>query len=162
MTPDRVKAIRCALRRSDGRKPTQKQVSAFLRMGEVSVARYEAGASVPCTSNALMIEMLTDRHTVERIAQANKRDGVFSDIRLADRCWGCGSYNNATELIDQKDEGRGNVPPFSYQRGLITCQDCGEAWYSQNSRNSLVMAGFKAALAKKNPSQILLMEYKNT
>ncbi len=56
MKSERIKAIRQGLRRSDGRKPTQREVSLFLRMGEVSLARYESGASVP-----LRIKCLIDR-----------------------------------------------------------------------------------------------------
>jgi len=134
MTPARVKAIRCALRRSDGRKPTQRQVSAFLRMGEVSVPRYEAGASVPCAANALMLEMLTDKHTVERIAQANKRDGVFSDIHLAHRCWDCEGYNTGVEMVERHENSHGMKPAFTYKRPLVFCRDCGQRWYTPESR----------------------------
>ena len=73
MTPERVKTIRHALRRSDGRKPTQRQVSKFLRMGEVSLPRYESGAQTPTDCHALLLEMLTDRRIVKRIARANER-----------------------------------------------------------------------------------------
>lgn len=162
MAPERVKAIRHALRRSDGRKPTQRQVSKFLRMGEVSLPRYESGAQTPTDSHALLLEMLTDRRIVERIAKANKRDGIFSDIRIADRCWECEGYNTAVDMIDIQERGRGNVPPFTYQRGLITCQDCGAAWYDQEWRDSLSMAGFKAALSKKNPASVLMAAYLNS
>lgn len=159
MTPERIKAIRKALRRSDGRKPTQKELAAFLRMGDVSIARYEAGANIPCNSNALLLEVMTDRHTVERIARLNKRDGIFSDIRLAQQCWECESHNTITRTIEQRERGRGNVPPFAWQRGLITCQDCGAAWYDQEWRESLAMSGFKAAWGKKKPAEILLRQY---
>lgn len=161
MTPKRVKAIRHALRRSDGRKPTQKQLSAFLRMGECSVHRYEAGMSIPCTSNALMLEMLTDRRTVERIGRLNKSEGIFSDIRLSERCWECEGYNTALEVVDQKERGRGNVPPFTYPRGKVVCQDCGAAWYPKEWRESLAMSGFKAALSKKNPASVLMAAHVN-
>lgn len=162
MTPERIKAIRHALRRSDGRKPTQKELAAFLRMGDVSVARYEAGRNVPCNSNALLLELMTDGRAVERIAKANKRDGIFSDIRIADRCWECESYNTTYDMVDIRERGRGNVPPFTWQRGRVTCQDCGAAWYAKDWRESLSMAGFKASLSKRNPVQVLLNEHRNT
>lgn len=162
MKPERIKAIRQALRRADGRKSTQREVSLFLRMGEVSLARYEAGANAPCTSNALLIEMLTDRRIVERIAELNKHDGVFSDIRLAHRCWDCESYNTTSETITHHEKGRGNIPAFSYERDLITCQDCGAVWHDSNWRNNHAMAGFMASMSIKDPALILMTEYQNT
>jgi|14BtaG_2_1085337.scaffolds.fasta_scaffold15158_5 predicted transcriptional regulator len=120
MTPERVKTIRHALRRSDGRKPTQRQVSKFLRMGEVSVPRYESGAQIPTESHALLLEMLTDRRTVDRIARANEREGIFSDIELPQRCWRCQGRNTKLEMVEE-------------QR-LVICQDCDEAWYANRKR----------------------------
>ena len=38
------------------------------------------GASVPCASNALLIEMLTDRRIVKRIAALNYGDESFFQI----------------------------------------------------------------------------------
>jgi len=148
MTPERIKAIRQGLRRSDGRKPTQRQVSAFLRMGEITVQRYETGTSAPCAANTLMLEMLTDKRTVERIAKANKRDGIFSDIRVSDRCWDCGGHNTGVEMVKQHEKANGNVPAFTYQRPVVFCKDCGERWYGKDWRERLAMAGFKAAIAK--------------
>lgn len=161
MTPERIKAIRQGLRRSDGRKPTQKELAAFLRMGESSIARYEAGATIPCASNALMLGMLTDKHTVERIAKANKRDGVFSDIQFAHRCWDCGGHNTTVELVEKREEAHGSVPSFVYERPMVSCKECGEQWYAPEWREHLAMAGFKAALSKRNPAQILLAEHRN-
>jgi DNA-directed RNA polymerase subunit RPC12/RpoP len=110
MTPERVKTIRHALRRSDGRKPTQRQVSKFLRMGEVSLPRYE--------SHALLLEMLTDRRIVKRIAQANKREGIFSDVELPQRCWRCQGHNTKPEMVEK--------------RRHVFCQDCGTKWIERN------------------------------
>jgi len=148
MTPERIKAIRQGLRRSDGRKPTQRQVSAFLRMGEVTLPRYESGAQTPTQSHALMLEMLTDKRTVERIAKANKRDGVFSDIQFAYRCWDCGGYNTSAKLVEKREAAHGSVPSFVYERPMVSCRDCGEQWYAPEWREHLAMAGFKAALSK--------------
>jgi DNA-directed RNA polymerase subunit RPC12/RpoP len=118
MTPERVKTIRHALRRSDGRKPTQRQVSKFLRMGEVSLPRYESGAQTPTDSHALLLEMLTDRRIVKRIAQANKREGIFSDVELPQRCWRCQGHNTKPEMVEK--------------RRHVFCQDCGTKWIERN------------------------------
>lgn len=114
MTPERVKTIRRALRRSDGRKPTQRQVSKFLRMGEVSLPRYESGAQTPTDSHALLLEMLTDRRIVKRIARANEREGIFSDVELPQRCWRCQGHNTKPEMVEN--------------RRLVICQDCDTKW----------------------------------